>query len=325
MDNISYFISLFPKYLSDIINSFEISIRNQINEIRLRRNNPIILYIRDRAYFVELSGSLSKKLNSHCIRLSSSDFDLICDRICNNSYHTNMSTLTEGYVTTKNGSRVGVASTAVLKDGQIHSVKDICSLNIRISHEYRNCSKVIIDLICKNNKLPGIIVAGKPASGKTTFLRDYARLISDGYTGEYKKVAIVDERKEIASSFDVGVNTDVLYGFAKAKGIEMATRTLSPDLIICDEIGNIDELNAIINGFSCGVSFAVSVHIKDEKQIFSNSILLNLIETNQFDYIVILKSYTQEFEIIDLGEIKLESRRNDHDNPFFFLPWSDGC
>lgn len=325
MDNISYFISLFPKYLCDIINSFDLSIREQINEIRLRRNNPLILYIKDKAYFIELSGSLSSKLNSHCIKLSSSDFDDICDKICCNSYHTNMSTLVDGYVTAKNGSRVGVASTAVVKDNQVYSVKDISSLNIRISHEYPGCSKMIIDLICKNNKLPSIIVAGKPACGKTTFLRDYAKLISNGYLGEYKKVSVIDERKEIASDFDVGVNTDILNGFEKAKGIEMATRTLSPDLIICDEIGSINELNAISDGFSSGVSFAVSVHIKDEKQIFSNSILLNLIETNLFDYIVILKSYTQEFEIIDLGEIKLESGRNDNDNPFFFLPWADGC
>lgn len=322
MDNISYFISLFPKFIKDIFNSFDVKIRNQINEIRLRRDKPIIVYIINKAYFVELSGRLSPNLNQQCLYLSSDDFDYICDKICSNSYHTSMTTLVDGYVTAKNGSRVGVSSTAVIKDNKIHSVRDISSLNIRISHEYKNCSKKIVDLICKD-KLPSIVVAGKPCCGKTTFLRDYARLISNGYMGECKKVSIVDERKEISCGFDVGVNTDTLYGFSKAKGIEIATRTLSPDLIICDEIGNEQELEAMENSFTTGVSFAVSVHIKSSKQLFSNMILLNLIDSGQFDYVIILKSFTNEFEIIDLGEVKLESGRNDNDNPFFFFPWNN--
>ncbi len=234
-----------------------------------------------------------------------------------------MSSLIDGYVTAKNGSRIGVSSTAVYKDGKIYSVKDIGSLNIRISHECRNCAKKIIDLTFRN-RLPSIIVAGLPGCGKTTFLRDYARLISNGYSGEYKKVAIVDERKEIAADFDVGINTDILSGFGKAKGIEIATRTLSPDLIVCDEIGSIDELEKIRYSFSTGVNFAVSIHLKDAEDIFSNIMTDELIKTGQFDFIIILKSYTDEFEIIDLGEIKLEGGRNDNDNPFFILPWFNG-
>jgi hypothetical protein len=77
------------------------------------------------------------------------------------------------------------------------------------------------------------------------------------------------------------------------------------------------------NSFTTGVSFAVSVHIKSSKQLFSNMILLNLIDSGQFDYVIILKSFTNEFEIIDLGEVKLESGRNDNDNPFFFFPWNN--
>ena len=234
-----------------------------------------------------------------------------------------MSSLIDGYVTAKNGSRIGVSSTAVFKDDKIYSVKDISSLNIRISHECINCAQKIIDLTYRS-RLPSIIVAGLPGCGKTTFLRDYARLISNGYGGEYKKVSIIDERKEIAAGFDVGINTDVLSGFIKAKGIEIATRTLSPDLIVCDEIGSIDELEKIRYSFSTGVNFAVSIHLKNAEDIFSNIITDELIRTGQFDYIVILKTYTDEFEIIDLGEIKLEGGRNDNDNPFFILPWFNG-
>lgn len=323
MDNISYFISLFPGFIGDIFNSLDKSIKSQISEIRLRKNKPVVIYVLSTLYFIEHSGVLTRNVNERCITINEDDFDYICDKLCSHSYHTNMSSLTEGYVTAKNGSRIGVSSTAVFKDDKIFSVKNISSLNIRISQEHKNCAKKIIDLTCKKS-LPSIIVAGLPGCGKTTFLRDYARLISNGYCGEYKKVTIIDERKEIASDFDVGLNTDVLSGFTKAKGIEIATRTLSPDLIVCDEIGSINELDKIRYSFSTGVNFAVSIHLKNAEDIFSNIMTDELINTGQFDFIVILKSYTDEFEIIDLGEIKLEGGRNDNDNPFFILPWFNG-
>ena len=323
MDNISYFISIMPKYISDIFSSIDSGIKNQINEIRLRIGKPIIIYIKSRAYFIELNGKLTSRFTRHCLYISSDDFNSLCDKLCNNSYHTNMQNMINGYITVKNGSRVGISAAAVKKDGTVQSVKNITSINIRIAHEYIGCSKKIADIICSNG-LPSIIVAGRPGCGKTTFLRDYARLISDGYLYEYKKVTIADERGEIAADFNVGINTDTLIGFDKSRAIEMAVRTLSPDLIVCDEIGNLPELSAIKSGFSSGVEFAVSVHLKNDTQIFSNKIVKELIQTDQFDYIVILKAFTDEFEIIDLREDGIENSRNDNDNPFYFLPWIDG-
>lgn len=100
-----------------------------------------------------------------------------------------------------------------------------------------------------------IIVAAPPGGGKTTVLRDLARALSGGFGGRYRKVSIVDERGEFGG-FSPGVNTDVLTGFGKKKGIEIAVRTLSPELIVCDEIADDAEVDAIKAGFSSGVAFA---------------------------------------------------------------------
>ena len=239
MDNLSYFITSFPQDLQKLFLSIDNSIKPSINEIRLRKNKLIIIYVISTPYFIEIDGTLVKMPTMDSVICPDYDFEYICDRLCSHSYHTNMPSLVNGYITCENGSRVGVASTGVSKNGEISSIRDITSLNIRISHEYIGCSKKIASVIYKD-KLPSIIVAGKVASGKTTFLRDYARCVSGGFNGKYKKAAIIDERREIVSCFDVGINTDYLYGFSKAKGIEIATRTLSPDLIICDEIGSFD-------------------------------------------------------------------------------------
>lgn len=323
LDNITYFISLMPKYLKDIFNSFDKSIISLITEIRFRRNKAVVVYLKNTPYFISIGGQLVNSYSDNTIKIDDDSFDFITDRLCNHSYHTNMHTMIDGYITTKGGSRVGIGSTAVYKDKTISSVKEINSLNIRIAKEYKGCSRKILNQLYSSST-PSIIVAGAVLSGKTTFLRDFSKLISSGFAGMYRKVSIVDERREISSGFDVGVNTDVLVGFEKAKGIEIATRTLSPDIIVCDEIGNINELNAIKYGFSTGISFAVSIHLKNEKQLFTNHILKELIATDEFDYIVLLKSFTDEFEIIDLTEEKIENSRNGNDNPFLIFPWING-
>lgn len=320
MDNISYFISLFPSYLSDIFKGFDKKIISMITEIRLRRNKAVIIYIKNTPYFISVGGKLISSYSDNVIQIGEDDFDFITDRLCNHSFHTNMHTMIDGYITAKNGSRVGIGAAAVYKDNSINSVKNINSINIRIAREYRNCSREILNTLYTESD-PSIIVAGPVLSGKTTFLRDFSRLLSSGFAGKYRKVTIVDERREIASGFDVGVNTDVLTGYEKAKGIEIATRTLSPDIIVCDEIGNISELEAIKYGFSTGISFAVSVHIKDKTQLLTNHIVSRLIETEEFDYIVLLKSFTDAFEIIDLRSESIENNRNGNDNPFLIFPW----
>lgn len=323
MDNITYFLDLFPKYLSDAFNSLESSVISMITEIRLRRNKPLMIYVKNVPYFISIGSKLVKNNSSPVIIVDNESFDFITDRLCNHSYHTNMHTMVDGYITAKNGSRVGIAAHASYKDGVINSVRNISSLNIRISHEIKGCCRDVLNALYLTDT-PSIIVAGPVMSGKTTFLRDFSRMLSSGFNGRYLKVAVVDEREEISSGFDVGVNTDILTGFEKYKGIEIATRTLSPDIIVCDEIGSQAELDAVEYGFSTGVSLAVSIHIKDPCQLLVNHIARRLIGTEQFDYAVILKPFESDFDIIPLRNEKDEISRDDADNSIYFFPWIDG-
>ncbi len=323
MDNVNYFLKLLPKYIQDIITSFGCNILTNITEIRIRQNKPLIIYIKNNLCFVSIDGKLVSNYSQNCICIDDEQFENITDRLCNNSYHTNMNSMIDGYITTKSGCRIGISSTAVYRKDEITSVKEITSINIRISHEILNCSRSLLNAIYID-RTPSIIVAGKGASGKTTLLRDMARLLSSGYNSSYKKISIVDERNEIASNFDVGVNTDVLVGYPKAKGIENAIRTLSPDIVICDEIGNKEELEAIKFGFSSGVKFIVSVHMGDESQIYDNRIIQGLINSNEFNYLVILKNFTDDFEIINISEAECENSRNNNDNFFLIFPWDNG-
>lgn len=322
MDNISKIISMLSLELQALFVSIENNSLLKINEIRLRKNKPLIVYIGNTPYFITSHGKLINYLCDDCVIIDNENFEYITDSVCNNSYHTKMNTMINGYIPLNNGLRVGTASSAVYKENDIKSVKDITSLNIRIPGSIKDCSRKILSSLYVN-ETPSIIVAGPPSGGKTTFLRDATKNLSSGFAGSYRKVTVIDERDEIGGNFNLGVNTDVIKNFPKEKAIEIAVRTLSPQIIVCDEIGCEDELNSIKFAFSSGVSFIVTVHARSKEDLLRRSIIRNLISLNEFNYIVLLKNYTDEFEIYDISEGISENDRKYSDNPFFSFNRTD--
>lgn len=301
--------------IKNTISALPKEMMSKLNEIRIRKNKPLVLVFGNNCYFITEKGKLLNHYSDYAYKVGSEEFDVVFRRLSNYSVHSAIDNLTKGFITADGGNRVGVSSTAVIKDKVISSVKDITSLNIRISNEIKDCARPILNLLYVNN-FPSIIVASPPSGGKTTFLRDFARLLSCGFNNRYRKVAIIDERNEIAFKnsgnidADIGLNTDVLSGFPKDVGIEIAVRTLSPDIIICDEITSSEEVKAMSDGFLSGVKFAVSVHASSKQELINKKIVRELIEFNEFDYIVLLNNYTNDFEIWEVSEIRSEIYRN---------------
>ena len=311
-----------PVILRDVLNQIDANVLNTVNEIRIRRDKPLVLIIRNSTYFVDNNGFLIDYCHKNSFVVKSTVFDKLFMNLCDYSIHNNIENLKKGFLTLSNGARVGVASTAVCDENGYVSVKDIVALNIRVPQEVKGCCSRILNLLYTND-LPSIIVAGKPNSGKTTLLRDIARMLSSGHNGIYRKVAIIDERNEFAAknetniSMDLGINTDVLTSFSKSVGIELATRTLSPELIICDEVATDKELESILYAFSSGVSFALSVHISDKDDLLTKPIIRTLLETREFSYIIFLDNYTYIPKIIDTTEVLNEIHRNDNSCSLF--------
>lgn len=302
--------------LKNVFSSVDNNILSRINEIRIRRNSEVIIVIKNTSYFVDYNGDIYDYPSNNSVYVTNEDFDEIFMNICDYSIYNNMENLKKGFITLPNGSRVGVAGSAVIDDSKIISVKDITSLNFRVSKQIKGCADEILNFLYVNS-FPSIIIAGKPNSGKTTLLRDIARGLGSGFNNKYTKIAIVDERNEIAGkrnieiSMELGFNTDVLTSFSKADGIEIATRTLSPEMIICDEISTIQEVESILYSFSSGISFALSVHISKREDLLHKPIINILLKTKQFSYIVLLDDYTYKPEIIEAEEVYNEICRND--------------
>ena len=178
--------------------------------------------------------------------------------LCRYSVHSYSREIAEGFITLDGGHRVGLCGTAVMSGGAVVSVKDISSLNIRIAREVRGCAEELYGRFFAGG-LCSLLLAGRPMSGKTTLLRDLSRMLGEKY-----RVALIDSRNELSASvrglptLDVGENTDVLCGYTKPAGIMTALRSLSPDVIICDEIG--DDYDAVEQCLFCGVKVIAAAH-----------------------------------------------------------------
>lgn len=215
--------------------------------------------------------------------------------LCRYSVHSYAREIAEGFVTLDGGHRVGICGTAVVENGKITALRDISSLNIRIAREFKGCGEELYRRVFLHGPR-SLLLAGKPMSGKTTVLRDLSRLI-----GAKRKVALIDSRNELsamvrgAPTLDVGDNTDVLCGCPKSEGIMLALRALSPEVIICDEIG--DDYEAVKQCIFCGVKLIAAAHAGDFAELSRRAGISELLPL--FDCAAVLKGLGETAEVYE--------------------------
>lgn len=300
-------VSFLPSNLRGMLVGINSDVKNSAYEIRIRKGKCMTVETSDGTYFVgenRISGIYSDDL----YKVGANEMRDAFNRLCGFSVYSHLDTISRCFITLPSGHRVGVCGTAVYSGGRVTSLRDVSSLNVRIAGEYKGCSDEILARVFEN-RLCNVIIAGPPSSGKTTLLRDIARQISDGRFGSYHKVAIVDERCEIAPMSDgmclcdTGTNTDVLSSFEKADGIMCALRTLSPRIIICDEIGTEEECEAIKSALNSGVNFVLTIHASTEQELRNKPQFKSLEKSGIVDKAVILDNKPCKIkEIIRIGE-----------------------
>ena len=261
-----------------------------INEIRLRRGGRLSVSAYGREYFVCPDGRLSLCVTDGA-ELRDDDIDTAFSRALRGSVHSFRREIAEGYVTAAGGCRVGFCGQAVISPERGYvtdNVRDISSVNIRIAREIKGCAEQIF-LRCFQNGLTGLLIAGPPSSGKTTVLRDLTRLLSERY-----RVSLIDERNEIAASSggrpqnDVGPHTDVFSSYDKYSAIMTAVRVMSPQVIVCDEIGSRKDLEALGYALGSGVCIAASCHAGSYEEALRKKTIKKLIKAGAFGACAVL-------------------------------------
>lgn len=278
-------------------------IKNKTEEIRLRNGLPVALTVSGKPLFVTRSGNLCEYITKDLLTATKSDLQDSFMLLCKRSVYAHTAELKEGYIVMDNGHRAGICGT-ITEDGHL---RDVSSINIRIAHEVLGCA----DNIIKEFDMGGFLIAGPPGSGKTTLLRDLIRQLSSGVTGKYLKLSVIDSRGELSgSSFgncanNLGENTDVLIIKDKALGLEIAVRTLFPDIVAFDEIGSFSELNKVSESFNAGVSVLTTAHAGSVQDLLSRSITKSLINSGAISKVALLpQSIGDPIQIFTVKELQ---------------------
>ncbi len=296
MDNIKRFdlaVSYLVPELRAAFTALDERDKKRIREIRLRNRKPVVVITDTGTEFILPSGRLTCVYTGLALSTDENETGEIFKRLCAYSVYSFTESVNRGYITVNGGHRAGVAGTAVSEKGKITAVRDICAINLRIAREIKGAADEIYRSVFSDG-ICSVIIAGPPASGKTTVLRDLARILSGEENGKYYKTFVCDERGELGACVsgipqnDMGINTDVITGYPKSEGILTGLRSFSPDIIICDEIVSCEEVEAIEAGVNSGVCFALSVHARSERELKTRPVMRRLMKTGEFSKVILL-------------------------------------
>ena len=237
------------------------------SEIRLSEGGPVTVRYPNGDMYLSRQGLTKSRFGA--VRVGAAQMAEILERAVRSSLYSVKDEIKNGYITVEGGHRIGIAGTAVTEKGSVEFIRNISAMNIRLAREVIGAADGIADRIDDGVMPKSTLIISPPGAGKTTMLRDIARTLSLGG----RAVAVADERCEIAamhggrSAFDLGGMTSVMDNCPKAEAMLMLLRSMSPDVVITDEIGTRADAAGVRSMMCSGVAVICSVHGRSREQI----------------------------------------------------------
>ncbi len=251
----------------------------KLYEIRLRVGFPISIIINNIKYFLAKYG-LSTSVSDAIICVDE-HIDFIIKTVCEHSVYAYNDKICNGYITTKDGIRIGLAGECVFDKDKIVTIKNFSSINIRVPHEILGCANEIFDKITCGNNIYNSLIISPPFCGKTTILKDIARILNERY--EYS-ILLIDERGEFAKI--KGRNIDVISYSDKEYAFNFGVRAMSPSIVITDELATLNDWNCVKSVANSGVKIIASIHAGSMQDVLEKRHFIK----NIFNRFVVLKS-----------------------------------
>ena len=292
-EKFSEIVKILPvRIKGELLHREELFFQAQEIRVRIGRKIHIITGKEDREVLMKNTSS----------EITAEDIREMTEFISGYSMYACEDELRQGFITLKGGHRVGITGETVIENGQVKTMKNIASFNIRISREFKGCADKLLQYADGN-----LLIISPPRAGKTTLLRDLLRQVSNR---PMENVGIVDERSEIAACYrgipgnDVGERTDVLDCCPKAEGMLMLLRSMSPTVIGVDELGRKEDIDAVLRVINCGVKLIATIHGDNLSEVRKKEVFQDLFQDGIFRYYIVLeqeriKIYDRNFEEIN--------------------------
>lgn len=231
---------------------------NFLAEIRLRQGQPVIIQYRGEYTYINEFSACSAPRNAIVCQSA----EKVLYAAMEKSVYAYSEQLKRGFITVGGGIRIGIAGEYVMQGGEVVTVKNVTSLNIRIPHDIYGAADGIYSAI-SGEKLKNTLIFSLPGFGKTTILRDLARTVS---LKTHLNVLIFDERHEISAGggFELGESCDIVRGGNKITAFANAVRVMRPQVIVTDELYG-DDYKAVQYVSECGITVIASAHTVDKE------------------------------------------------------------
>ena len=247
MDEYDQVIQALPSWLARPLLELPSTLAPQVQEVRLRVGCTPMFTVRGAVYAPQELGGEGKALQT--LRLTPPQMEEILFTLCGGSVHTHQTEIAQGYVTLASGCRAGLGGQFLQTAEQGIVLQELTSVNLRIARKKTLQEHFI-----------GMLLVGEPGSGKTTVLRSMAQELAR----QKKLVSVIDERRELFAGMPrrtfPGEALDVISGIPKGQAVQMALRTLSPQVLLLDELGGMEEISALEQGMFSGVDFVATLH-----------------------------------------------------------------
>lgn len=305
MDREESVLKIFPSRIRQALEQTELNME-KLQEIRVRVGQPLLCVYRGREFFLAGNGKLEEQ-EKNPVTVSGEELLETVSYVSRYSLYAFDEELRQGYITIPGGHRVGIAGKIVMEGEKIRSVRYISFLNVRLSHEKKGCADRVFPYLVKNGRFCHTLIISPPRCGKTTLLRDIIRQASNGndlLAGQ--NVGVVDERSEIGGSYrgvpqnDLGIRTDVLDCCPKAEGMMMLVRSMAPDIVAVDEIGDYRDSRAIETVFHCGCRLLATVHGSSMEDILKKPLLQRLVQYRCFERYIVLDQEKEAGHVRDI-------------------------
>lgn len=278
---------LSPSLFSAINRQFLLS---QVEEIRLRSNCPIVIRENGNNYVLKTENGY----------YSADDYEInyCLSKATQNSLYAVNDQLKQMFIGYKGGVRIGVTGDIVSTNGQISTIKHINSINIRCPHQIKDFANIALNFIYNSGEIHSTLVVSEPGGGKTTLLRDICRGL--GTYNKIHNILLVDERYEIACCvngrpmLNVGAFTDIISGGSKELSFKQGLRSLSPDVIITDELATENDILAAKEAMLSGVKVIASIHAKNQLDLIEKPLIKQMLNMGLFTRIIVLSSSAKD-------------------------------
>ena len=283
-------------FLRDSLRALPPELLSGVEEIRLRVGSPLLLRSARGEFFISSDGLPTREVGKAFI-VSSDELSQSLMIISKSSFYALEEELKRGYITLPGGHRAGICGRAVLENGAVKGLKSISSINFRVARYVRGAARELLPHLfrSKGTSTPThTLIVSPPCCGKTTVLRDLSFSLSEGLgLSRAYQVAVIDERSEIAAMLDgypqlpVGIRTDVLDACPKAEGIMLMIRSMSPEVVICDEIGRREDALAIHEAINAGIKVIATAHGGSYEEIAGRPVIGELVSQGLFETVAL--------------------------------------